>query len=151
MRRRTRYSRGFTMIEMIIALAMVAIIAASLTSTLWTVYHTTRQAEAAVNPTNQASIALDYIADDLQNALTPNLTITSPNTGTALAGNFEGTQSQDTRGHEADDVQFYSTGESAQHVAANGEIKAFEYTVEQPTGSNDYVLVRRVIRNLLPP
>jgi type II secretion system protein J len=139
---------GFTMIEMLVALAMVAIIAASLTSTLWTVYHTTRQAEAAVKPTDQASIALEYIADDLQSALTPNTTIT---TATPMVGNFEGTQEQDSRGHEADDVQFYGTAESAQHVDANGEVKLFEYTVEQPVNSNDFVLVRRATRNLQPP
>ena len=136
------------MIEMLVALAMVAIIAASLSSTLWTVYHTTHQAEAAVNPTDQASIALDYIADDLQNAyISPAAMISA---GNGLAPNFEATQAQSGRG-EADDVQFYGTAESAQHVAANGDVKFFEYTVVQPTGSQDYVLVRRVTRNLLPP
>jgi type II secretory pathway component PulJ len=137
------------MIEMIVALAMVAIIAASLTSTLWTVYHHVKQTEAAVNPTSEASIALEYICDDLQNSMMSSATMINNETG--LAQNFEGAQAQDTRGHEADDIQFYSTAESAQHGAANGEIKHFEYTVVQPVNSNDYVLVRRVIRNLLPP
>jgi type II secretory pathway pseudopilin PulG len=136
------------MIEMVLALAMVAIIAASLSSVLWTVYHTTKQAEAAVNPSSQASIALEYISGDLANTLQPN---TSNNSGTALAGDFEGTQGQDSRGHEADDIQFFSTADSPQHAVANGEIKHFEYLVVQPTGSSDFVLVRRVIRNLLPP
>jgi type II secretory pathway pseudopilin PulG len=136
------------MIEMLVALAMVAIIAASLTSTLWTVFHTTRQAEAVVKPSVQASIALDYIADDLQNAyLSPTAMISG---GTGLATSFEATQAQSGRG-EADDVQFFGTAESAQHVDANGDVKFFEYTVVQPTGSNDFVLIRRVTRNLLPP
>jgi type II secretory pathway component PulJ len=136
------------MIEIVIAMMMVAIIAASLSSVLWTVYHTTRQAQAAVNPSSQASIALEYISNDLANAIQPNTTNT---TGTALAGDFEGTQSTTGAGQEGDDLQFFGTAESPQHAVANGEIKHFEYTVVQPTGSTDFVLVRRVIRNLLPP
>jgi type II secretion system protein J len=136
------------MIEMVLALAIVAIIATSLSSVLWQVYHTTRQATAAVNPSSQASIALDYIAGDLANAIQPNTTNTS---GTALAGDFEGTQATDAAGQEGDDLQFFGTAESPQHAIANGEIKHFEYTVVQPTGNTDCVLVRRVIRNLLPP
>jgi type II secretion system protein J len=138
--------RGFTMIEMIVALAMVAIVAASLTSSLWASYHTAKQAEAAVAPTDQASIALEYLCDDLQNSLTPNTTNAQP-----LVGNFEAIQSQDTRGHEADNVQFFTTAESPQHEDANGEIKFVQYLVEQPTGSSDFALVRQVTRNLLPP
>ena len=57
------------MIELIISLAMVAIIAASLSSTLWTAYHATRQAEAAVVPSDQADVAMQFLSEDLQNAL----------------------------------------------------------------------------------
>jgi type II secretion system protein J len=138
--------RGFTMIELIVALAMVAIIAASLSSVLWTAYHATRNTEADVAPSVQASIALDYISQDLKNAIQPNITIT---TGTALAGDFEGTQASAGNGQEGDDIVLYSTADSAQHIDANGEIKRIEYTIVQPTGSSDYVLVRRVTRNLL--
>jgi hypothetical protein len=65
-----------------------------------------------------------------------------------LIGNFEGTQAQDDRGHEADDVIFFSTAESPEHAYANGEVKQIEITVEHLTGTNDYALVRRVTRNL---
>jgi type II secretory pathway component PulJ len=128
------------MIELIVALAMVAIIAASLSSSLWIAYHATRQTEAAVSPSRQAAIALEYICNDLQNALQP---------GTLLIGNFEATQAQDTRGHEGDDVIFYSTTDSPQHADANGEVKKIEYTTEQISGTSQYVLVRKVTRNLL--
>jgi type II secretion system protein J len=132
--------RGFTMIELIIALAMVAIVAASLSSSLWLAYHTARQAEAAVSPSRQAAIAMELMCSDLQNALQP---------GTILIGNFEATQAQDTRGHEGDDVVFYSTADSPQHVDANGDAKKVEYTTEQIAGTNDFVLVRKVTRNLI--
>ena len=143
---RARGLGGFTMIELMVALAMVAIVAASLTSALWGSYHQARQAEAAVVPTDQASIALEYLCDDLKNSLTPNTTNAEP-----LAGNFEGVQAQDARGHEADNVEFFTTADSPQHEDANGEIKFVQYLVEQPTGSNGFALVRQVTRNLLPP
>jgi prepilin-type N-terminal cleavage/methylation domain-containing protein len=149
--------RGFTMIEMIVALAMVAIIAASLSSTLWSAYHTTRITQAALSPSDQASAAMAFLCNDLQNALQPQRQPVSYLVGSPVpAANdeqtaFLGTQSQDNRGHEADDVVFFTTADSPVHVYANGEIKSVEYKVIQPQGSSDYVLVRRVSRNLLPP
>lgn len=138
-----RSTRGFTLIELVVALAMVAIIAGSLATSLWTAYHATQRTEAAVTPSRQASIMMDYLSTDLQNALQPGTAATT------LIGNFAGTQAQDDRGHEADDVIFFATAESPQHVDANGEIKQIELTVEHLAGSNDYALVRRVTRNLL--
>ena len=144
------------MIELIVALAMVAIIAASLSSTLWTAYHATRQAEAAVVPSDQADVAMQFLSQDLQNALQTQTNPASELVGTPLTANnseqtaFLGTQEQDSRGHPADDVVFFTTAESPVHVYANGEIKCVEYKVIQSLQSKEFVLVRRVTRNLLP-
>jgi prepilin-type N-terminal cleavage/methylation domain-containing protein len=148
--------RGFTLIEMVVALAMVAIVAAAMSSTLWTAYHTTRQTQAALAPGDQASIALEYFCDDLQCAMQIQQYPAGVLVGAATAAtNYEqtaflGTPGQDNRGHEADDVVFFTTSESPVHVYANGEIKCVEYKVVQPVGKSDHVLVRRVTRNLLP-
>lgn len=151
------HCRGFTMIELIVALGMVAMIAASLSSTLWSAYHATRQTEAAVAPTDKADIAFEFLASDLQNALQgAQIQPASSLVGTPVAANnneqtaFFGTQGQDNRGHPSDDVVFFTTAESPVHVYANGEIKCVEYKVVQPLHSSDHVLVRRVTRNLLP-
>lgn len=155
-RSRPTIRAGFTMIELIVALAMVAIIAGSLASTLWTAYHTTRAAEAGVAPSDQADAALEIFANDIQNALQPQKQPQSVLVGTPMVSNneeqtaFLGTEGQDTRGHPDDDVVFFTTAESPVHVYANGEIKSVEYKVIQPLRSNDFVLVRRVTRNLLP-
>jgi len=149
--------RGFTMIELIVALGMVAIIAASLSSTLWSAYHATRQAEAAVAPSDRVDSAFAILAGDLQNALQTQLRPASYLVGIPTSATndeqtaFLGTQNQDNRGHPADQVVFFTTAESPVHVYANGEIKCVQYLVIQPTGSTDHVLVRRVTRNLLPP
>ena len=106
---------GFTLLELVVALAMVTMIVATLASCLWTAYHAATRTEAAIVPSRQAAIALQYISDDLQNTLqqSPAQAVAAQTAGaTVLTGNFEGTQSQDSRGHEADDVLFYSTAES---------------------------------------
>ncbi len=156
---------GFTLIEMLIALAMVVIIAASLTSTLWTAYHAVHQADANLPPVDQACTALDRIADDLSNALqqAPATTNKGQNTGNTLtligmanpANNnettaFLGTQTTGSGGEPADDVVFFTTSDSPVHTSANGEVKCVEYKVVQPIGTNEQILVRRVTRNLLP-
>jgi prepilin-type N-terminal cleavage/methylation domain-containing protein len=153
---RSIHSDGFTLIEMVVALTMVVIIVAAMSSTLWTAYHTTRQTQAALAPTDQASITLGYLCDDLQSAMQPQTYPASVLVGVATAAtNYEqtaflGTPQKDNRGHETDDVVFFTTAESPVHVYANGEIKCVEYKVVQPNGDADHVLVRRVTRNLLP-
>jgi prepilin-type N-terminal cleavage/methylation domain-containing protein len=153
--RSTRFD-GFTLVELVVALAMVAIVVAAMSSVLWTAYHTTRQTQAALAPEDQVSIALQFICDDLQCAMQPQTYPASELVGAAVpATNYEQTAflaapGQDNRGHEADDVVFFTTAESPLHMYANGEIKCVEYKVIQPAGRADHVLVRRVTRNLLP-
>jgi type II secretion system protein J len=130
---------GFTLLELVVAMSMVAVLAVSLSESMHVAFKAVSSADAAVEPSRTASIAMDFLGQDLQNALPP---------GTVLAGTFEGTQGQDSRGHENDDLIFFSTADSPQHVDANGETKQVELTMEQ-TPDGDWVLVRRVIRNLL--
>ncbi len=131
---------GFTLLELVIAMGMVAVLAVSLYASLRIGFKAQASSEAAVEPARTASLALDLIQQDLANSLTPN----------NLAGNFEGTSGTDDRNKEDDDINFYSTTDSPQHATANGEIKNVELTVIEPQNSSDHVLVRRVARNLPP-
>jgi prepilin-type N-terminal cleavage/methylation domain-containing protein len=165
-----RSSRGFTLLELVIALGMVAVLAVSLYTSIHIAFAATASADAALEPPRTAELALDFIQNDFQNAMAPNadgtpyntvatsdamtglnLTITTSTGGvnqTALAGNFEALQEQDDRGHEADDVVFFTTAQASPHIDANGEIKQVEYALQRGT-DGQYDLVRRVGRNLL--
>jgi prepilin-type N-terminal cleavage/methylation domain-containing protein len=68
--------------------------------------------------------------------------------GWLLAGPFEGTQGQGTGAAESDDLVFFTINDSPVHPDANGEIKMVEIKLDQPKGSNELCLVRKVTANL---
>jgi type II secretion system protein J len=135
-----RYRSGFTLIELLVALAIAVVILVPLYTSLRVAFKAKDSSEAALTPSRTAEMAMDYLRNDLQNAL--------PATGT-LNGAFEGTKGTDDRGYPGDDVNFFSTADSPEHPDGNGEIKNIELCVKVPPGSSDHVLLRRVTRNLL--
>ncbi len=160
---------GFTLLELVVALGMVAVLAVSLYTSLHIAFAAQSSAEAALDAPRTAELAIDFLQKDFENADVPNdtgdtyntvavspamqslyssITTTTGANTTVLAGNFEGIQAQDDRGHEADDVVFFTTAGAGDHIDANGEIKQVELTVQR-SASGDYQLVRRVSRNLL--
>ncbi|HEY8666266.1 MAG TPA: GspJ family type II secretion system protein, partial [Tepidisphaeraceae bacterium] len=136
----TKSRRGFTLLELIVALAMVTIMAMSLYASLRAAFRAKSSAEAAIEPSRTAGLIMEFLRTDLQNALPP--------TG-ILAGAFSGTDGKDERGRDSDDLVFYSTAESPEHPSGNGEVKKVELLVTMAPTGNDHLLVRRVTRNLL--
>jgi prepilin-type N-terminal cleavage/methylation domain-containing protein len=157
-------SRGaFTLIELVVALAIVGILVGTLATSMFVSFRAKSSAEAAVEPGRTAGIAMELLREDLQNAVPPPPSSTNTSTGTTLttgttaaatttvtlAGPFEGVDSQGNAGSDADDLVFYSTSNGPQHENGNGEIKMIELTILTPPGTSDRVLVRRVTSNLL--
>jgi type II secretion system protein J len=131
--------RGFTLIEVLVALSMAAILAVSLSASLKIAFDAQASAQKAVEPSRTGELAMELIRSDLQNAM-------QPKTNSVMIGSFEGTN-QTNGSAEADDLVFYTTSFAPEHTDANGEIKEVELTVEQqPNGELD--LVRRVSANL---
>jgi type II secretory pathway pseudopilin PulG len=127
--------RAFTLLELLVAMTMVIILATSLFMSLSVAYRARRTAEAAVVPMRTFGIALEILRQDFQNAL--------PGGGT-LSVSFEGTSNGNT-----DQVTFFTTADSPEHQAANGEIKMVQLNVGQIANSNQPALIRSVSRNLL--
>jgi len=137
---------GFTLIELVLALALAGVIGGWLYSNMYAAFKARSSAEAAVEPSNDAYLAMHFVSMDMRNMLPP------PNNSTStIVQAFEATQGQDDRGHEADQVEFYTTADAANLVDSNGEIKNVELTVETDPVTGDHELVRRVLRDLLPP
>ena len=150
--------RGFTLLELVVALFIVAILAGVLANSMYAAFKAKSSAEAAVEPGRTAGLALDFLREDLQNAVTPppSSTTTGTSTSTAaattavtLAGTFVGVDGKGDGGRDADDLIFYSTASGPQHDSGNGEIKMIELTIITPPNSTERALVRRVTSNLL--
>jgi prepilin-type N-terminal cleavage/methylation domain-containing protein len=152
--------RGFTLLELVLALGMVAILALSLYASMKAAFSATASADAAIEPARTADLAMELVGADLQNAMPPNTTIDTNTTTTivmgssgsetgALAGPFEGTQGQGTGTSGADDLLFFTTSDAPQYADANGEIKEVELTLDTPKGSTQQCLVRKVTANIL--
>jgi type II secretion system protein J len=148
---RTTSTRAFTLIELVVALGIVAIMSVSMYASVRIAFKAQTSAETAVEPSRTAELAMDFVRQDLQNAVPP-----AGNNGQIalatgrLAGDFVGVDGTGNDGnHPSDDLLFYSTADAADHQAANGEIKRVELLIITPDKSSQQQLVRRVTRNLL--
>jgi hypothetical protein len=115
-------------------MAMVAVIATSLYTSMRIAFKARTSAEAAVEAPRATQIAMEFIRADIQNAIGLNAALT-----VSLPGTFVCT---DNAG--GDDLIFSTTADARDHLDGNGDVKQVELTV-LPQG-NDQVLVRRVTR-----
>ena len=122
--------RAFTLIEVILALAITVIIGGILAASLWATTKASRSAEAASNEFRQTMTTADILETELENCV--------PATG-QLEGPFEGL---------SDDVQFYTAGPEPKAIVQGG-VRGIEYTAVAASGSTGQNLVRRVTSNLL--
>ncbi len=142
--------RGFTLIELIIALSIVAVISVSLFASLKVAFRAQSTAETSIEPSRTAELAMEFLRQDIENAMPPADTTGGTTLATGkLVGNFVGTDQTDGRGHPGDDLVFFTTANATDHPSANGEIKKIELLTYVPENSNVTVLARRVTRNLL--
>jgi type II secretion system protein J len=135
---------GFTLLELILALAIGVMLASALFVTLSIAFKAKRTAEAAVTPGRTTSIVADLIGRDLENCVVPNAT------DGALAGPFEGVQQGGGNG-ESDAVDFYCVGSDGMDndSPTSDGIRHVELAID--SNANPPTLVRRVWRNLLSP
>ena len=133
---------AFTLLELLLAMAIVAIIAVSLFASLAIAFKARSSAMAAVEPARTATLAIDFIREDLLSAMPPH---------GQLASAFTGVDTTDDRGLPGDDLTFYTVAPAGplHPQGGNGEIRQVEYTVLTPPNSSDHVLVRKVSNNLL--
>ena len=134
-----RLRRGFSMIELLLALAMMAMLTLSLYASMRVGMRARKSATAAVSSVRAATIAMDMICRDLESV--------PPPTG-VLAGPFEGLR-QSGSGGEADDVQFCCLGADGDQPRLPTREGVRQVELLLRTDVNPPMLVRRVTRNLL--
>ncbi len=127
---------GFTLLELLIALAVVSIIMAALFAGLRIVNRAKTNTEAAVAPIQRIDIVLSFLQRDLESALPPSGT---------LASLFQGTVGQNNSG----DLLFDAAVDAPPQVSMQTDIRQVEYSVI--SDGSDHLLVRNVTSNLLAP
>jgi prepilin-type N-terminal cleavage/methylation domain-containing protein len=131
-----RAPRGFTLLELLLAVLLTAIIAASLASSLYIAFRARVSAQQAVDATRAVDAVGDVVSRDIASALPPGQT-----TG-ALAGTFIGA---------IDSLDFYCTGPESK-ASVQGDCKYVQYAVvPNATNASENDLVRYVTTNLLSP
>jgi general secretion pathway protein J len=141
MRRKPAQS-GFTLLELILAMAMISVLAVSLYSTLRVAFKARESATSGIAPMRSANVALDLIGQDMESALPP--------TG-LLAGAFLGQHLGDVQMSQ-DQIEFYCIGsaDSLDPPNAAGFHKIDLGLMPSPDGRGN-ALVRRTTSNLLSP
>lgn len=173
-----RRRRGFTLLELLVAIAIGAILTVVLFESLNVANLARNSTERAIAPSRTAQIALDLLRTDLSSTA-PVQSATDSTKAATLATMFSGQQNSDDRGHEADILDFFTladgplwpqsqsyvnaggglggmagAGGATQQYGTNGnwvpqsECKQVEITIDVPNGSNDHCLVRRVWHNV---
>lgn len=131
---------GFTLLELLVAAAMAAILAAAVFVSLQVAFRARRTATEAAQTTLAAQLTMETIGRDLQTALPP--------TG-ILAGSFLAGVSREA-GDSADEViSFYHAAGATQAAPGTGDVELVAYASTGDQEAKD--LVRRVTRNLLSP
>jgi prepilin-type N-terminal cleavage/methylation domain-containing protein len=143
--------RGFTLLELLVAMSLMVVVASCLYSSLYTGFRAYRSARAAVDPTSTALNVIELIKRDIRGVLPP---------GSHLAGAFIGTDSGGIKGVDTDSLEFYTThvyvddtqltGSVAETPVVGG-IGKVNLLLEEDTETRDdtYLLLREVTTDLL--
>jgi general secretion pathway protein J len=132
--------RGFTLLEMLVAMAIMVVVAGSLYATLHIAFTARRTALAAVEEVRKTEGALGLVRADLESAVLP--------VG-ILAGALVGEEGVDALGRTADSVLFYAAAPGEEGM---GDIRGVALTCEEDDeGGTGQMLVRRITTNLLSP
>lgn len=133
---------AFTLLEMLAATAMIAVLAGSLYASLNIAFKARRSAMAAVGPVRKVELVMELIEQDIRSAAVPN---------GILAGTFTGQDDKDDRGHDSDYLVFFCTTPSPASALGVGDIKKVELYCELSGDGRSVNLVRHVTTNLLSP
>lgn len=142
MNRRSSTGRGFTLVEMLTATAMVAVLAGSLYASLHIAFKARDSAVRSVELVRKCNLAAELLKGDIASAAVPN---------GVLAGAFVGASGGDAQGSGTDTLTFYAVASDIEPAPGVGDIKKVEYSCELAADSSGLVLMRRVTVNLLAP
>jgi len=135
-------NRGFTLLELLVAMTMMTIIAASLYTSMSIGFRARESAERVVQKGRSLEIAVELIKGMLASAMVP--------TG-ILAGEFEGEDEDGDEGYDADTLTFYTADYNPSEDELACDIEKVEISMSIREDTDERVIVRKVTTNLLSP
>ena len=132
--------RAFTLLELLVATAMTAVLAGSLYATLHLAFKARRSAFAAVDQLRKAELAVELLRTDIESAVVPR---------GVLAGAFIGEDATDGAGHPSDALMLHVAADAAQPTEGTGDIRMVQLICEPSENGDGMFLLRQVTLNLL--
>ena len=141
MNSRRRHVGGFTLLELLVALAMTAVLAGSLYATLRVAFNARRAADEAVGTVRRLELTMELMRADIRSAVVPS---------GILAGEFLGIDAADAAGEAHSDILLlHRTADGALATDGAGDIRRVEFMCEPAEDGEGLILLRRVTTNLL--
>ena len=135
-------NRAFTLLELLVAMTMMSIIAASLYASLSIGFKARDSSENTLEARRSARIVMDLLKQEIISSLPPK---------GILAGKFEGTNGHDDSGNESDSLVFYSAAYNPADDEIAGDIIKVQIGLATIEESDVHTLVRGTTKNLLSP
>ena len=132
-----KYS-GFTLLELLFAMTLMALVAGTLYSSLYIASKAHNSATEALEAPRTAALALELLAQDFDAALPP--------VG-LLAASFVGTDGSGVG--NSDSLVFFSCGHAPKEGEVASDIRRIQLSVEVLPTETQPVLIRRLTTNLL--
>ncbi|MEI6232785.1 MAG: GspJ family type II secretion system protein [Planctomycetota bacterium] len=172
--------RAFTLLELLIALAMTALLSTVLYSSMYFGFKSRESATRSLDALQKASNAFALITQDFDGALPPTGILAGEFTGTAQSGGGSSSSGSGTSAgmgassgglstsksslnsttsgvHAASSdgqaivlLSFFSSANTPHKDEMGADCRKVEFSIETPEGSTRQALVRRVYYNLLP-
>lgn len=137
--RNRRHTKAFTLLELLVSMTIMAVITASLYSTLSLAFMVKEKVQQAVTPLARMNVVFDAIRADLICAVDPAM---------GLGGAFLGEKAARL---DNDVMTFYTSNYTAEEDEVASDVCIVEYGLEQFDTWQGYALVKRKSTNVMSP
>lgn len=133
---------AFTLLELIVAIALMDIIAVALYSSIYTAFKAKKKSQTAIRPFQYVTPVFEYIRKDLVSVMNPD---------GILAGVFLGENNPGQGNLDADTLSFYTCSYQPEADEAASNIVKIGYVLENDSENGKIVLKRLLTKNILTP